>query len=292
MGAVTGTVGNAGTGQNFSGAVGMGDIINVAGAAATIFVAGNDAVTLAAGHTVVDDIVVGGYNGLNTGHATFSDTVNSTTFQTVVMAITNAADQAFQGFWGQANGAAATAITSLFADANGGTSADMTTVTNFNVAKDFVTFVTDAWSGGNFSNGSLDNAGGAALQNTSTSLGGGIGAANSVIVPNGGSPQIVAANNVILFANAGNIANAATLALDLNTVDPITLPNPIAINAHQHIIVAYNTGTAVNFADVDLVNTGTASATTNVNTHVFASDMVSLIGVTLAQLSNANIHFG
>jgi hypothetical protein len=293
MGAVTSTTSNVANGHNFSGSVGVGDIIKLAGAAATIFVAGNDSVTLAA-HTVVDNIIVGGYNGLNTGHGTFDDNVNDTDFRTVVMEMTNTADQAFQGFWGIANGAGPTAIVGgLFAGANGGTSADLTTVSGFNIASDFLTFVTDAWSGGVVGqNGSLYNAGGTTLQNTSSSLAGSGVGTTSVVVPNGGSPQIMAADNVILFANTGNIANATTLALDLNTLDPITLPTAIANGHNEHILFAYNTGSAVNFADVDIVNSSGASQTSTNAMHVFASDMVSLLGINVAQLTNANIHFG
>jgi hypothetical protein len=47
----------------------------------------------------------------------------------------------------------------------------------------------------------------------------------------------------------------------------------------------------VNIADVDLVNTSGSAQNSTANLNVYASDMVSLVGVSLAGLTSANIHF-
>jgi hypothetical protein len=47
----------------------------------------------------------------------------------------------------------------------------------------------------------------------------------------------------------------------------------------------------VHIADVDLVNTSTVSQNSTANLNVYASDMVSLIGVSLTSLTPDNIHF-
>jgi hypothetical protein len=47
----------------------------------------------------------------------------------------------------------------------------------------------------------------------------------------------------------------------------------------------------VNIADVDLVNTGASNQSSTANLHVYASDMVSLTGVSLTSLTSANIDF-
>ena len=87
--------------------------------------------------------------------------------------------------------------------------------------------------------------------------------------------------------------NAQELATLLHTSsDAITLPGPmISPGQDKHILVAYNGGQSVNIADVDLVNTSASNQSSTADLNVYASDMVSLTGVSLANLTSTNVHF-
>jgi hypothetical protein len=47
----------------------------------------------------------------------------------------------------------------------------------------------------------------------------------------------------------------------------------------------------VNIADVDLVNTSASKQSATDSLNVYASDMVSLTGVSLTSLTSTNIHY-
>jgi hypothetical protein len=92
------------------------------------------------------------------------------------------------------------------------------------------------------------------------------------------------------------VQSAQQLAAQLHTSsDAIVLPGrQIEPGEHKHILVAYAAGgseVVVNIADVDLVNTSASNQTSTANLNVYASDMVSLTGVSLTSLTSANIEF-
>jgi hypothetical protein len=309
MGAVTHIGGNVipASPGDFSGAVGN-NTITVGPGGDGVFLTGASTVTELA-HGFGNVIYIGGYANTNATHASITainpDVVAGGTTNIVFQEITDGADAAYQGFWGLANGAAPTAISGaggIFGLAsNGGTSASMSVDTGFTAgvgsAFDTLTFLTDAWSGGVAGSiGSLYfDDGVTTLHNTVNSLAG--TATSAVVIPNAAIPQITAANNFLVDNAVGTIANAATLALDINTLDPFTLAGAgIAAGAHAHILVAYASsanGGGTTIADLDIVNTTAAAQnTTNVaGVHIFASDMVELVGITTAQIATANIHF-
>jgi hypothetical protein len=79
--------------------------------------------------------------------------------------------------------------------------------------------------------------------------------------------------------------------------DAVTLPGGgfIGPNQDKHILVAYDASgplanplPVVHIADVDLVNTSASNQSSTTNLHVYASDMVSLVGVSLTDLTSGN----
>ena len=99
---------------------------------------------------------------------------------------------------------------------------------------------------------------------------------------------------MLLYAPSGAfLQNAQDLAAKLHTSSgAVTLPGAVLTNKDEHILVAYDAGNnQVNIADVDLVNTGASAQNSTANLDVYASDMVSLVGVSLASLTSANIQF-
>jgi hypothetical protein len=100
---------------------------------------------------------------------------------------------------------------------------------------------------------------------------------------------------VLLYAPSdASLQSAQQLATQLHTSqDAIVLAggNYIPAGYDRHILVAYQANNAVHIADVDLVNmSGSVQNSTN-NLNVYASDMVSLTGVSLTNLASDNIHF-
>ena len=304
LGAVTLIGGNAiaGSPGNFSGNVGNNSISIGAGGDSVAGAGGADTINESA-HTVIGNaILFGGYENINAAHASITGANvftslgagSSITSNIVIQEITDGADDAYQGFWGQANGALPATISSLFGGAaNGGTSADMTTINGFvagsGTAHDVLVFLSDAWDGGEGFSGSLFNAGATVIHNTANSLAG--TPTVGVVVPNGAIPQVVAGDNFIID-NFTTMNNAAQLALDLNTIFPITLPTGVTAGTNEHMLFAYQSPTGVNIADVDFVSTAGTTTNTNAATmHIYASDMVHLAGVSLSSLTNADIHF-
>jgi hypothetical protein len=214
-----------------------------------------------------------------------------------VLAITDGMDVAYHGFWGAS--ATATAIPNLFSGNTGGTSADMTVITGFSagsnshgdVLDDVLVFKGAAWNGG--SAGFADPKGDLVALNGTVVVQPGAAHLSAVWVNSGSNGSLKASDNVLLYAPSdASVQNAQQLAVQLHTAsDAITLPGPIA-PGDKHILVAYAAGNnVVNIADVDLVNTGASNQSSTANLHVYASDMVSLTGVSLTSLTSANIDF-
>ena len=293
---------------NFSGAVGS-NTITVGPGGDGVFITGPSTVTETAHPGFGDITYFGGYANINATNASITgvnpDAVAGGTTNIVIQEITDGSDNAYQGFWGVANGSGPTSITGtlFFGLSNGGTSADISVIKGFapgvGPAFDQITFLTDAWSGGVAGSiGSLYfDDGATTLHNTVNSLAG--TGTSAVVIPNASVPQIAVTNNFLVDNGVGTISGAATLALDLNTLNPFSLAPlgaGLAAGKDAHILVAYASsanGGGTTIADVDIVNTsaGTIYNTNAAGVHIFASDMVELVGITTAQVATANIHF-
>jgi hypothetical protein len=266
--------------DNFTGGSGGGDIILGDG--------GADTITLP-DHSLGDNVVFG-YDQ--------RDPTNE------VLAITDGSDVAYLGSWGA--GATTTAIPNLFPGNTGGTSTDMTVITGFRAGPggDVLDFKLAAWNGdSSFTQFDLATAKGdlVVLNGASVVL---LGPAqlSALWVNSGSNSSLKTTDDVLLYAPSdASLQNAQQLATQLHTPsDAIVLPGGFSIGRDQdkHILVAYDAsftalGTihhVVNIADVDLVNTSASNQTSTANLNVYASDMVSLTGVSLTSLTN-NIQF-
>jgi hypothetical protein len=253
---------------------------------------GADTITLAASHTLSDFVVFG------------EDWMDS---NIDVLAITNGSDGSYLGYWGETT--TPTAIPSLFSgQPTGGTSADMTTITNFNPGSggDVLDFKVAAWNGASVGtvgvfhpaeNGDLVLLGGTFPVLT------GAATLSPVWTSGSSNSSLAAGDNVLLYAPSGvTETNAQQLAAQLHTsTGAIVLPAGSPVFGYvlpgldEHILVAYDASVgsahAVNIADVDLVNMSGSPQNSTANLNVYASDMVHLVGVSLASLTSANINF-
>ena len=133
-------------------------------------------------------------------------------------------------------------------------------------------------------------------------------AAGSGVVPHGidASLQLLTAPGAIptlapdvILDGLSTYSNAAALnsALHAAGVGDINLSDTglVITGVVEHVLVAYGTGSGVNIADVELVNTSGATQTAdtaNAALSVTALDLVSLTGTTaLGDLVGHNIHF-
>ena len=147
----------ASAGSVLSGTVGTETLVPALGATAFTAIVGNDTLTDTAGSTIFwgdggsDTITM----GLGANTTFFGSILAGPTFQNQL--ITNATDQAYQGFWGVANGTGPTTISAalpgmvtLDGGITGGTSASNTTITGFNFTdtpQDNLHFNVPAWAG-------------------------------------------------------------------------------------------------------------------------------------------------
>jgi hypothetical protein len=253
----------------------------VAGTASVITVTFNNE-TLTGSSTGGDIIYpAGGADTINLSSAThttetiyFGATVNASA--TVIEPITNAAGVTQQGFWGNAS-----AETGLSAS----TSADMTVVNNFaaggfaaGATGDIVSFIFSAWGSGGTVNG------------TGTELGLVQGDAATPVTTGSAVLALAASTNVVVDSVA-TYANAAALASALtNSSGHFSFAGAgLAANDDAHMLIAYSTGSSVDIADVEFDNTTSASQSDTAHLTVTASDMVQLVGVSLAALTAHNI---
>jgi hypothetical protein len=226
-----------------------------------------------------------------------------------VLAITDGNDAAYLGSWGA--GATKAAIPTLFLGSiTGGTSADMTVITGFRAgsAGDVLELELAAWNGDSFV--TVMGLGVAASKGDLVGLNGifvpppGAAQLSAVWVNSGSNNSLKPADNVLLYAPSdASVQNAQQLAAQLHTFsDSIVLPGfPLFIGPGQdkHILVAYDASFSllgaihpvVNIADVDLVNTSASNQGATDSLNVYASDMVSLTGVSLTSLTSTNIHY-
>src|SRR5262249_31638378 len=126
--------------------------------------------------------------------------------------ITNNQDNAYQGFWGVANGTGPTAISttmpgmvSLDGGLSAATEVHNTTVNGFaftTTNQDVLQFNVDAWAGGNAGSGSLVNGDGHSV----------VGATSSLQLVTAPGAALLAGTNVVVDDIGGTFANASTLA--------------------------------------------------------------------------------
>jgi hypothetical protein len=258
--------------DNFTGGSGGHDLIFGDG--------GPDTITLP-DHSLFDLVV-------------FGEGKSNTT--TAVLAMTDGMDVAYPGYWGAS--ATVTAIPSLFAGNTGGTSTDMTVIHGFQAGfgGDVLGFKVAAWNGGSVSGFLAVAKGDLVVLHGDLVIQPGFAQLSAVWVDSTSNSSLKASDNVLLYAPFdASVQNAQQLAAQLHTAsDAIVLPGGgfIASGQDKHILVAYEVGHfGVNIADVDLVNTGGSNQSSTANLHVYASDMVSLTGVSLPSLTSANIVF-
>jgi len=246
------------------------------------FVTGNDVITDDNGGSQIfgdggaDTINVGNTNNIWFGSFSLNDFFAR-------LPIVQSGD-ANPGFWGVSNTGHTTAISSLFVGPVGGTSADMTTVNGFSLDNgSTLNFNVDAWNAG------VGNGGGGLTNlNTMTSITASSALGNTVDI--GAPGQVISSSADFIIDSIGTYANANALATALSqeTIGNFVFGHNLSNSTIIDFLVAYNTGTGINIADVDLHNASggnikdTAAATT-----IFASDMVHLTGVTsLTDLGN------
>ena len=283
--------GSATAGNVLGGSIGNDTITALSNAPNTIYTGGGaDTTILAAGHTASDHIDLYAASPSVSGLAPGNP--EAVQFQS----ITDSFDVAQLGQWGLATGglatgynAAGTTYAGLAAET--GTSADMSTVANFNVASDVLDF---AGLGG-WGNGGTNAMGGIAhgltAGNLATAPANSAAGAVSVLQQVKPGDTVGASTDVIELA-AGAFANATAVAAALHTSYGITFGGTLANNDSAHVLVAYqDLGGNTRIADVALDNvSGTATASSTVLIE-HASDIVQLTGVSLISLTAADIHF-
>jgi len=214
--------------------------------------------------------------------------------------ITDGTDFGYSGFWGQGN-AVGTQSNALIGAASS-TSADMSTITGFQLATagavthDTLDFNVDAWAGGSiigFGPGSLSELV--------------FGAGNALAAAGVSTPQLITSQAQVVAPSGvvdliayglGSIGSASGLVTALESAaGALTLSAGTSIMAQTHVLFAYSsTGGDIKIADVDFVNGIAASGHTNdAGIKIAASDMVDLghVGIDLLGLSihPADINF-
>jgi hypothetical protein len=197
--------------------------------------------------------------------------------------VTNNLDQAYQGFWGVANGTGPSAISttlpgmvSLDAGLSAGTEVDNTTINGFSFTatnQDALRFNVDAWAGGNTGIGSLVQGDGHTVV---------AGATSSMQLVTAPAAALLGGTNVVADSIDGTFANASTLAASLASAngDLVFAGTGVAAHTSVHMLVAYETAAnTIEVADVDFINnTGAAVKNTDALSHIVVSDMVKLVG--------------
>jgi hypothetical protein len=189
------------------------------------------------------------------------------------------------GFWDATHNGEA--LTTIFTGTGvtGGTSADITDVNGFTVGSDNLNFNVDAWNFGlNTTHGDLVD--GVALTPIADANASGstlfLGTPGITLGTGGGVTTSGHVDLILDGINDATFANAAALAAAIATtgVGNFILGTPLGNNHQVDLLVAYYTGTEVNIADVELQNSsGSTQTNTGAMTHVYASDMISLVGV-------------
>jgi hypothetical protein len=278
---------NGSTGVAAKAFVGADNITGGSGGGDAIFGDGGADVITLPNHSLPDTVVFG------------QDLMGNTND---VLAIIDGNDVAYLGSWGASR--TTTAIPNLFPGNTGGTSTDMTVITGFQAGSgDVLGFTVAAWNGGSTSGFVAVAKGDLVVLNGFLVVQPGAAQLSAVWVNSTSNSSLKASDNVLLYdPSDASVQNAEQLAAQLHAAsDAIVLPGGgfIASGQDRHVLVAYDASLnllgsihhVVNIADVDLVNTSASSQSSTANLHVYASDMVSLTGVSLTSLTAANIFF-
>ena len=257
------------------------------------------------GGTATDTILTGiGSNTVNLGatHTGDSVTIGSWLGGSMV----TGGDLANQGAWAQAHGSAPMFIagtlggpaSSIFGNAsNGGTDASVTTINHFNVtaaSTDSLQFQAAMWSG----NGTPNNIGGANIALTDIGISALVTAGlavNPELITTSGQATGTGAN-LVEIGGINQFSGAPALAAGLVSTGSFDLKfgnvGGLFAGNNVHFLVGYTDGTNIHIADVDVYNTTAAAATdtSTVGVHVYASDVVELMGVN--SFTNLNAHLG
>jgi hypothetical protein len=252
---------------------------------------GKDTINLAAGHTGADHIGFYNANGDATGGGNYA-------VASVAGSISEGGVGAFEfanpAWWGIAAGGSSTAIDdgvagSLFpgvvVGTGAGTSADQSTVNNFNVTtatSDVLDFSVQAWSTAGLIGFGLTQDTGGGLANAAPAATPTGAAVTAVQVAPGGSIAGTGADFIVLSQGSFLDANAVAQALagGSYTVNHSAL----GATVEADFLLAYQgiDGNA-HIANLHLAGTGGTSTAVDL---VTASDMVNLAGVSLTQLVN------
>jgi hypothetical protein len=199
----------------------------------------------------------------------------------VLGSIVNASDVPQLGWWGQATGQLGGPVSNVTTNLGfgTGTSADMTIVRNFAPTNfgDSIDLSLSAFSGllRSATPGSAPTLGNAVFSNP-------LGPDGVVIV---GSADVLVLSSIQTFSGAAAVADALIRG-------PTEINFGVAqTSAINHYVIAYqDTGGNTRIADLDIHNNGAFTGTSQVQT-LAVSDMVQLVGVSLASLAEANIKF-
>ena len=212
-----------------------------------------DTITMGDGVTNANDVVFGEFDLNGTALRLDVETFGVTT----------------PGFWGAPSG--------TFGNQGTSTSVDLTTITGFTVGSDNLTFNVSAWVGVHLVDGASALANHAITDANASGSTVFLGTAGLTLGVGSAATTTGHVDLILDGINAQNFANAAALAASIGTTG---VGNFILGHAPTgggvDLLVAYNTGTAVNIADVHISGTSTNTGADTVT----ASDMVSLVGVT------------
>jgi hypothetical protein len=147
--------------------------------------------------------------------------------------------------------------------------------------------------GGTNGNGSFVNG---LVEGDGFNIGGGFANSTNAVFFNLNSAGTTLNDNTnVILDGIAQYANAAALATAVSGAGSFSFRNG-GVGAHNDvdILVAYQTGSGVNIARVDIDNTNNFTihnTAANANVVVHAEDLVHLTGVTLASLDPHNIFF-
>jgi hypothetical protein len=259
-------------GLNWTGVVGTDSITSTGGGSQIFGDGGPDAIKL----------------GASGGNTIFFGTFLTGTTQhgQSITDVQGGNEMAFDGFWGVGGkgGLTASGATAITASNDVGTQVGGFVIGGTN--HDVVDINVNAWAGGGTGVGKLvDSAGKTAALGTATQVAG-----------VGGVAAPIGEADVVLYSfGSGGIANATTLAADLEGAGAITMAGLPAVNHNFHVLFAFDlVGGGIELADVDFLN-GFGAANTTHGQNIVASALVDLHGVnvSLAGLAAnpADIHY-
>jgi hypothetical protein len=193
--------------------------------------------------------------------------------------VTDGNDLAQPGFWGVASTGIAGGIPAV------STSANQTVVTNFTAGTasnaNVLLFPVSEWTVGAI--------------NAGLTFGDGHTVATGPSVIEGVAPTATLSGAASIIEITGaSFSNAAALASALSTTYGLTFAGTgVAAGKDAHMLFLYNDASGnAHIADVDFENAAnaTAAANTTAVSHIVASDMVELLGVSATSIAANNIH--